>query len=98
MAGKLYGSRLMDGYVSAVGTQHSLKAAQEVVDHDHVGLCAAAEKLYLGIGAVAQGAYLLACRLADGVGAVAWHLAILHLLHTLQYERMANIHIVAVKM
>ena len=72
VAGKLYGSRLMDGYVSAVGTQHSLKAAQEEVNHYHVGLCAAAKKLYLGIGTLTEMPHSLACRLADGVGTVAW--------------------------
>ena len=80
----LDGARLVDVDVSALGGDHTVVGAQQRIEHDLVGLCAADEEEDLRLRAADGSADLLFGLLAVTVRAVARELLKIDLIQALQ--------------
>ena len=97
MPRRLDGAGLMCGNVRRLRRKHALMRAQSGSYHSHVGLCAADEKMHVGIFIFALSFDLFACCGAVGVVSVSGGLLIICFVQAEHYLRQSALEIVAFK-
>ena len=97
VAAKLDGTSLVAGNVAGLGGNDALVGREQHVDHRRVGLCAAYQEKYVGIGRLAGLTDKLLGTLGVCIGAVAGLRLHISVDERLQHCRMCAVGIVIVK-
>ena len=97
VAAKLDGARLVAGNVAGLGGNHALVRREQHVNHRRVGLRAAHQQKYVGIGSLTGLADQLLGALGMRIGAVAGLRLHVGVDERLQYRRVCAVGIVVVE-